>query len=640
MIPLLLMAAACSDYKITPDNDGVGDTAGEERPEDQAPPTDSEEPTDTEQYEDTAEPPFDQDEDCPDGTQPGYGATINKDCVNEVETGTFTPVEEWSVGSFATANSYNNVMMQPIVASLTDDDGDGDIDEDDVPDIIVTSYAGSSWTSAGVVRAFHGDGSGEIWSQSSSGIQGSGSLAAGDIDNDGVVEIIGVTPSPHQVVALDHDGTEKWRSATITQASTCYAAAPALADLEGDGDVEIVVGNVVLEHDGSVRFTGAGDSNGWCASFPVDLFGDGEMEIVAGDVLYSADGATLWNSTASDGYPAVADFDLDGVPEIVISNSTGVSLLNALTGNVLWSASSAGQGPPTVADYDGDGYPEVGVAGTSTYTVLDTDGSRLWQNATTDASSGRTGSSVFDFEGDGVAEVIYADEYTVWVFSGVDGSVKLQETDHTSWTWIEYAVVADVDGDNQAEIVAPHGSIGGSTAGAVYGLTVIGDADGSWQPGRKIWNQHAYSITNVDDDGGIPRSPDLNWLSFNNFRSGDLTAGGGVDAPDALAEGEVCEVDCDEGLLVVWVHPGNIGADDSVAGGTLGLYVETGAGRTLAASETLGALAVGEFQEAVRFEVVGWDPAEVVALEVEVSTVEPECDPTNNTLRIEGPFCE
>ena len=28
-------------------------------------------------------------------------------------------------------------------------------------------------------------------------------------------------------------------------------------------------------------------------------------------------------------------------------------------------------------------------------------------------------------------------------------------------------------------------------------VTVYGDTDKSWPPGRKVWNQHAYSITNV-----------------------------------------------------------------------------------------------------------------------------------------------
>jgi preprotein translocase YajC subunit len=48
----------------------------------------------------------------------------------------------------------------------------------------------------------------------------------------------------------------------------------------------------------------------------------------------------------------------------------------------------------TIADFDGDGEPEVGVAGYSGYVVYDTDGTLVWETATTDHSSARTGSSV------------------------------------------------------------------------------------------------------------------------------------------------------------------------------------------------------------------------------------------------------
>ncbi|MCP4570333.1 MAG: hypothetical protein GY841_22355, partial [FCB group bacterium] len=39
---------------------------------------------------------------------------------------------------------------------------------------------------------------------------------------------------------------------------------------------------------------------------------------------------------------------------------------------------------------------------------------------------------------------------------------------------------------------------------------------------RKIWNQHAYSITNVEDDGSIPRIAANNWETYNNFRQNQM----------------------------------------------------------------------------------------------------------------------
>lgn len=620
LLALPVLLAACQEYGLTPDK------ASEAPAEDSAAP----EP----EPEDSAEP---EPELCLDQTLPAFDTIQDESCVNEVATGTFTPVVEWARTSFTTASTYNNVMMQPIVVSLTDDDGDGDIDSDDTPDILVTSYAGASWTTAGALRALSGADGAELWTNTAEQIEGSGNLAAGDIDGDGVVEIIAVTATGKQVVAFEHDGTVKWRSSALSLPG-CYATAPAIGDLDGDGDPEIVVANHILNSDGSLRAQGA--ATGGCASFPVDLDLDGQQEVIAGSAVFDIDGRTLW-TTARNGYPAVADFDADGLGEVVVVTEAGGVDLYDTGGALLWSVPSAGYGPPTIADFDGDGQPEVGVAGRSTYTVLDTDGSKLWQNATVDASSGRTGSAVFDFEGDGAAEVVYADEYTVWVYSGVDGAVKLQEPTHTSWTWIEYPTIVDVDGDGEVEIVVSHGSIGGSSAGATFGVSVIGDADHSWMPGRKIWNQHAYSITNVTDGGGIPAAPVANWLSTNNFRSGDLRGATGTDAPDVrVTLADTCEIECGEDRLWLWLHLGNAGLADLRNGATLELRADVDGTpqvlETLSISEVLTA---GRMAESLQFQledpgIPSWD-----AIEAEVVPAEPECNPDNNVLRIDGPFC-
>ena len=49
-----------------------------------------------------------------------------------------------------------------------------------------------------------------------------------------------------------------------------------------------------------------------------------------------------------------------------------------------------------------------------------------------------TGSSVFDFEGDGAAEVVYADEETLWIFDGATGTIEMAWTEHGSGTRFEY----------------------------------------------------------------------------------------------------------------------------------------------------------------------------------------------------------
>ena len=543
---LLLFGVGCTDYTLgaeKPLEEGAEDTSP---PEEEPDPVDSGDPP-----EDTDEPV---DRSCTDASTPGADIGLNEACYVPYTPGTFTPVVEYKKSSWAVDSSSNNIMMMPAVASLTDDNGDGLINADDIPDIIVVTYGGY-----GTLRAVSGDSGAELWNVTGHNLQGQGAVAVGDIDNDGFVEIVACTSGT--VKAFEHDGTFKWESTTLYGHMYGTSDAPAISDMDGDGQPEIIVGRAILTNTGALRGAGSagmgGTLNVGTTSFAVDLDADGVQEVITGNAVYRPDGTSIWNNGEADGYVAVADFDGDGQGEIVVMRE-GVVRLQDTNGTVLWRSAITGGssyygGPPTVADFDGDGQPEVGVAGRSNYTVFDTNGTRLWERTTQDASSGNTGSAVFDFEGDGFAEVVYADETRLWVFSGVDGSVKLESTEHSNATWTEYSVIADVDGDGHAEIVSPN------TSGH-YGFYVFGDADDSWQQGPRIWNQHAYHITNVEPDGGIPAVADLNWLRYNNFRSGDLTAGQDGEYPDLLVQiPDICLDDCDEGRIQVEVQVGNRG---------------------------------------------------------------------------------
>jgi hypothetical protein len=88
----------------------------------------------------------------------------------------------------------------------------------------------------------------------------------------------------------------------------------------------------------------------------------------------------------------------------------------------------------------------------------------------------------------------------------------------SSCTWHEYVLVADVDGDGNAEIVAVANNNCGF--GPQRGVYVFGDAADNWVATRKIWNQHTYHITNVNPDGTIPAIELNNWqqAGLNNYR--------------------------------------------------------------------------------------------------------------------------
>ena len=254
-------------------------------------------------------------------------------------------------------------------------------------------------------------------------------------------------------------------------------------------------------------------------------------------------------------------FDGDEQGEIVVSK-TGTLRLQDHDGTLIWERphlTGNTIGPPTIADFDNDGEPEIGVAGMGVYMVVDKDGNTLWSNPTNDYSSGFTGSSVFDFEGDGAAEVVYADENDVWVFDGATGAVKMQESRHSNVTCSEYPTIADIDNDGHAEII--FASFPWSGQGE-QGITVIEDADDSWMPATQTWNQHAYSITNINDDGSVPDYPQVNWDTYNTFRSGDLVAGQNGDFPDFFGIiDDVC-AECEDNKLTVYARIGNQGLMD------------------------------------------------------------------------------
>ncbi len=551
---------------------------------------------------------------------------VNPTCESKPEIGVFNTFVEWKKTEWKTAPGSKQVAMAPVVVRL---------DDDEMPDIIFVTYDDKNKAEGGIIRAISGDGQEEILSIVDHGIELYSSLAAGDIDGDGHIEII--ANGRYEVVkAFEHDGTLKWASAGLT-GHVGGVQAPAIADLDGDGSPEIIVGRAILNADGSIRGTGEYGIGGR-ASFAADILNhDGIQEVVVGNALYDIDGNDLWYNGETDGSPGVADFNLDGEPEIVVVSHSAVRLQSAL-GVVLWSVVNPAEwgGPPTIADFDGDGEPEIGVAGQTGYIVFDGDGSILWQNATLDIV-GNTGASVYDFEGDGIADVVYADQDNLYVFSGLDGTVKLLYEPHSSGTLIEYPLVVDVDNDGQVEIVVVHNN---DYFPGDIGITVLGDIDESWRPGRKIWNQHAYSITNVNDDGTIPAPPEPSWLSHNTFRSGDLSEPDGLAAPDlVMLSPESCVNECSgANHVTVWVQLGNAGAAPLTAGAKIEVYgIENGVESLRQEVPVDIVLQPGEYADALPIEV---DVEGVGELRLLAVPNEAECIVDSaNEVSLVAPYC-
>ncbi len=572
----IALLVSCSEYDFLSKTDEVPgtDTASrvdnEDPPEEEVPPEEDPpvDPPEEDPPEDTAETPSPDTGPLPDCLDwlpsTPIEPTVDEDCLREPLVGSFTPVVEWQWTINPHHGGYDDIMAAPAIGNLNDDNGDGRVDDDDVPDIVFANFSGGAYSSAGTITAISGDGSGTLWSVYEAGGHGfyaSSGIAIGDLEADGQIEVCASGTSMGVVCLNGEDGSFRWAAGDEIHGYGC----PAIADLEGDGRAEVIFGRQVFDHTGATVFVG---TEGWGGShymsFAVDWDGDPELEVIAGRTVYDPDGSIVWSDPADNGAAAVGDFNMDGRPDLV-RVSSGVVLVNLNDGTPLWTAAISGGGnggPPTVADFDGDGLPEVGVAGLSQYSVFDTDGTLMWSNATSDYSSSQTGSSVFDFEGDGAAEVVYADEHTLWIYDGATGAVELEQTGHASGTLMEYPLIADVDNDGSTEIIVASNDYAHS---GWNGITVIGDADDSWAPARPIWNQYAYHITNVNNDGTIPTEQVPNWLTWNNFRAGGTELGPSHWQADLIVqEPEICTDTCWDDTVVMYVPVANRGLLDAV----------------------------------------------------------------------------
>lgn len=547
-------------------------------------------------------------------------------CEYRPPVGSFDPVLEWSwTGSADVHPTYRHVIMTPLV---------GDVSGDGVPDIVFSARADLSGNCLmpGVVRAISGDGSGPIWELADPTLrsQSCAEMSMGDIDGDQLPEILYQRFSPDGIVALEHTGEVKWFWAGP-------GGATAIANLDGEGLPEIIVGAQVLNADGTLRWRAPdfSPSRAGTLATVADLDLDGTLEITTGDRAWNHDGSLFFESGIPISYTAVGNFDGDDFPEIVAVAAGTIRLLEH-DGTVKWSISPSGLvdgGPPTVADYDGDGLPEVGVAGASRYVVIDTDGTLLWSKPTVDSSSRITSSSVFDFEGDGRAEVVYNDHHFLRVYRGSDGTVLFQ-TPNSSCTATENPVVADVDGDGEAEIVVARNRMCGlGSAAAGQGIFVYGDASRSWVATRKVWNQHTYHVTNVTDHLTIPLVEAPSWLppGPNGFRQQVLVQGNPLAAPDLTVSGLRVETAGCPAVVGLVARVGNGGSKAAPAGVEVLFHAGDPAsgGPLLGLAATTVPLAPGEYQDVtLALPPADGGPARI-CIEVDPAATVGECNEQN-----------
>ncbi|MCB9743078.1 MAG: VCBS repeat-containing protein [Alphaproteobacteria bacterium] len=693
-LALLCLGGCIVDYDVNPKDDNL-------------PPAD-----DTGQGWGLVEYPEDETLAC-DETPVALAEEVGTDetCVFEPTVGEIESQVEWSVSDFGAYPGYDEILMAPVVGQLSDDDGDGIIGEGDVPDVVVIAHdpdLRSDQSPHAVLRVLQGDTGQTVLSVHVLRDDADNQIfpyrfsnvALGDIDLDGLPDMVYLAhilwappdesgggggedsappaedsgeprdsedtgyvpqvdpnlPTPPEgglncnPVAIHHDGTLAWVAYDVTL--PCGGHAPALADLEGDGDVEVVVGAAIMEGaDGSVVGIGADGVGHYLAYTEIglhsvigDLDGDGVQEIIAGNTVYDPSGGEICSTGEDDGFAAYADLDLDGQGDFVVVGNGHARVYNyACQHQADWSLSGGGTGgPPTIADFDGDGLPEIGIADAGVYAVYEPDGTELWATAVTDASSHATGSAVFDFEFDGYPEVVYADETALRIYDGATGEVRLEDTHHSSRTLHELPTIVDVDDDGETEIVVVNG--GGHYDTHYTGLYVLGSLNGDWLGNRTVWNQHAYNIVNINDDLSIPSPPEPNWPNHNNFRSGDPNPVYGGQSPDAVPLAELCDLECEDGVLVLDVAIGNAGMAPLRDGIPVSVYSQQGSVQTYIDSAwTEDYIQPGEVSARARFRL---DPTQFPEGTLVVAVDEylgqqyvNECHEDNNTVTVRNARC-
>ncbi len=276
-----------------------------------------------------------------------------------------------------------------------------------------------------------------------------------------------------------------------------------------------------------------------------DLDGDGQVEIISGGDVWKLVGGvwTLAWQAQFDAYTgpkksfepssvAVADLDGDGKAEVVFHllanyyQAGGVYIFNH-EGTLLRKIpiSTNVSGLLSVADVDGDGAPEILVTGDSFLYVYRPDGALLWAkrlpDILTDPPTAPGGAGlpmtseaqpyVYDLDLDGVPEVIVQGTRRLFILNGRTGAELWSiDTESDGFFRPGNPLLVDADGDGHVDIIVHLPNRWNCNYGPGTGpVNCLGNAmrisggDHNWAPGPKVQNQLNFRPAASDDGAKI-----------------------------------------------------------------------------------------------------------------------------------------
>lgn len=360
----------------------------------------------------------------------------------------------------------------------------------------------------------------------------SGPLAVGDVDGVPGLEIV---LGSNEVYVWHHDGTELIDGDTdsqtlgpLTSASSEFQpAAIALASLDGIHGQEMVVCEraAFLVHiyckDGSEMPGWPQSTNGfagadwnWASPAIGDIDGDGEAEIV----VNTLNGVTwAWNLDGSE----VLDGDSNPATHGAFLVRTGAE----------WEWSTSG---PALADLDGDGAKDIifgtkiDNTGLNRLMALRYDGSNVPGFPYTAVGDIGCHPAVGDLDGDDILEIVFWDQSKRVYAVRQDGTNYPGFPYYTgigaSLNWVTSPALGDVDGDGELEIVWTANETGDRSLVTVIDTDILGGTSGT--------TLAAWPIVLPGSSEGSPIIGDINGDGSPDILQG--IGGGSEDAPNNL----------------------------------------------------------------------------------------------------------
>jgi len=371
-----------------------------------------------------------------------------------------------------------NMKVLWTVEMKSDSKGGGaaaDIDGDGKLEIVFGTYFGDRH-----VYAVAGESGKVQWKFESDRGPLDASIAICNLDRKGGPEILAADSSSGSLFCLDGKGKEKWR----IRLPNSTDSPPAVADLDGNGKLEIVVGSMWLgDRNGRVGVYRAKDRKllweqkvpGCVQSAPslVDLNGDKVLDVIVtswgGDrgvyAFSGKKGKLLWrfqtetrNPRSKGMYHGVTVSGNVQKRRLIVTTCDGDVYALDARGKKIWNEHLSGEylfAPTSIADLNGDRKEEVVVGGRSLYVFRVLDGKLLWKKPLKDTN--HRGSAIVDADGDGDLDVVYIDKTVLRVRDGKSGKEimsfdgRVNKGDRLERV-SSAPLVADFDGDGALDV--------------------------------------------------------------------------------------------------------------------------------------------------------------------------------------------